>query len=139
MQKSALAHYIAIVHKEKDSDFGVSFPDFPGCITAGSTLQEAREMAQEALQAHIDWMLEDGDLLPAPSTLDAIRAAGHQNDLFLDVSVRLPAQTRPVRVNISIQESLLTQIDAYAAAHHLTRSGTIAMAAETLFQSHPMH
>ena len=45
--------YIAIIHKEPDSDFGVSFPDFPGCITAGRTLDEAKEMALEALdRAH---------------------------------------------------------------------------------------
>jgi predicted RNase H-like HicB family nuclease len=30
--------YIAYLHKDRDSDFGVSFPDFPGCITAGKTL-----------------------------------------------------------------------------------------------------
>ena len=34
--------YIALIHKEPDSDFGVSFPDLPGCVTAGSTLDEAR-------------------------------------------------------------------------------------------------
>jgi predicted RNase H-like HicB family nuclease len=44
--------YIAIVHKEADSDFGVSFPDFPGCITAGRTLDEAKDMAAEALTGH---------------------------------------------------------------------------------------
>ena len=36
--------YIAVLHKDKDSDYGVSFPDFPGCITAGSSLEEAKEM-----------------------------------------------------------------------------------------------
>ena len=41
--------YIAIIHNEPDSDFGVSFPDFPGCITAGRTLDEAKDMALEAL------------------------------------------------------------------------------------------
>ena len=33
--------YIEIIHKDPDSDFGVSFLDFPGCITAGRTLDEA--------------------------------------------------------------------------------------------------
>jgi len=36
-----MAIYIALVHKEKDSAYGVSFPDFPGCISAGDTLEEA--------------------------------------------------------------------------------------------------
>src|SRR5213082_2505660 len=41
--------YIAYLHKDRKSDFGVSFPDFPGCITAGRTLEEARRRAAEAL------------------------------------------------------------------------------------------
>jgi predicted RNase H-like HicB family nuclease len=41
--------YIAYLHKDGNSDFGVSFPDFPGCVTAGKTLEEARQMATEAL------------------------------------------------------------------------------------------
>ena len=42
-----MANYIAIVHKDLKSDFGVSFPDFPGCITAGSNIDEAKDMAQD--------------------------------------------------------------------------------------------
>ena len=56
--------HIAIVHKETESDFGVSFPDFPGCITAGKNIDEAKDMAQEALTLHIQGMLEDGEQLP---------------------------------------------------------------------------
>jgi predicted RNase H-like HicB family nuclease len=56
--------YIAYLHKEKKSDYGVSFPDFPGCITAGETLDEARRNAVEALSLHIKGMLEDGEEIP---------------------------------------------------------------------------
>jgi predicted RNase H-like HicB family nuclease len=58
--------YIAYLHKDRGSDFGVSFPDFPGCVTAGKTLEEARRMAAEALALHIAWMIEDGDVVPRP-------------------------------------------------------------------------
>jgi predicted RNase H-like HicB family nuclease len=64
--------YVAIVHKDADSDFGVSFPDFPGCITAGRTLEEAKEMALEALTGHIQAMLETGETVPDPSTADEV-------------------------------------------------------------------
>src|SRR5277367_1560765 len=67
---SSQMDYIAYVHKDPTSDYGVSFPDFPGCVTAGKTLEEARRMVQEALCLHIAGMIEDGDKLPAPSTLD---------------------------------------------------------------------
>jgi predicted RNase H-like HicB family nuclease len=64
--------YIAYLHKDRDSDFGVSFPDFPGCVTAGRTLEEARRMAVEALTLHIQGMVEDDEVVPAPSNLDAL-------------------------------------------------------------------
>ena len=62
--------YIAYLRKDASSDFGVSFPDFPGCVTAGKTLEEARVMAVEALSLHVQGMIEDGEKIPAPSTLD---------------------------------------------------------------------
>jgi predicted RNase H-like HicB family nuclease len=56
-----LANYIGVVHKDLDSEYSVSFPDFPGCISAGDTIDEAKDMAHEALQFHIEGMIEDGD------------------------------------------------------------------------------
>src|ERR1700721_3548003 len=64
--------YIAYLHKDRKSDFGVSFPDFPGCITAGRTLEEARRRAAEALSFHIAGMIEDGEKVPNPSTIDDV-------------------------------------------------------------------
>src|SRR5260370_7094419 len=64
--------YIAYLHKDRKSDFGVSFPDFPGCVTAGKTLEEARRMAAEALAFHIAGMAEDGEAIPEPSTIDDV-------------------------------------------------------------------
>jgi predicted RNase H-like HicB family nuclease len=65
-------NYIAIIHKDPESDFGVSFPDFPGCITAGRTVEEAKEMALEALSGHMRVMHETGEILPPPSSLDQV-------------------------------------------------------------------
>ena len=64
--------YIALLRKNPDTDYGVSFPDFPGCITAGSTVEVVRIMAKEALEAHMAFMAEDGDPIPEPGTLDAV-------------------------------------------------------------------
>jgi predicted RNase H-like HicB family nuclease len=61
-----------MIHKDPNSDFGVSFPDFPGCITAGRTLDEAKEMAREALSGHIAPLREAGEPLPEPSTFDQV-------------------------------------------------------------------
>ena len=66
--------YIGLIHKARDSEFGVSFPDFPGVITAGETLDEALRMAQEALSFHVEGIVEDGEIIPAPSTLEEVYA-----------------------------------------------------------------
>ena len=64
--------YIALIHKDADSEYGVSFPDLPGCISAGATLDEARAMAAEALAMHLEGLIADGDPLPLPSSLQDI-------------------------------------------------------------------
>jgi predicted RNase H-like HicB family nuclease len=64
--------YIALIHKDASSDYGVSFPDFPGCTTAGHSLDEARAFAAEALAFHIDGMIEDGEAIPKPSSLETV-------------------------------------------------------------------
>jgi predicted RNase H-like HicB family nuclease len=66
--------YIGLLRKQKDSDFGVAFPDFPGCVTAGRTLDEARDMAAEALAFHIEGMQADGQNIPPPSSLEIVMA-----------------------------------------------------------------
>ncbi len=69
-----MRQFIALIHKDAGSDFGVSFPDLPGCVTAGATLDEARDMAAEALALHLEGMVEDGDAIPEPSSLEAVMA-----------------------------------------------------------------
>ena len=68
------AQYPAVIHKDPDSDYGVSFPDFPGCISAGVTLDEVKEMAAEALALHVEGMAEDGEAIPAPSSVEVAQA-----------------------------------------------------------------
>jgi predicted RNase H-like HicB family nuclease len=110
-----MKNYIAIVHKEANTDFGVSFPDFPGCVTAGQTVDEAKDFAQEALTLHIKGMVEDGDQLPAPSTLEDIMADAAYADTVAYLVVSIPdTKPRTVRVNITVPEMTLKQIDAAA-------------------------
>jgi predicted RNase H-like HicB family nuclease len=113
--------YIAYLHKDRTSDFGVSFPDFPGCITAGKTLEEARRMGVEALNLHVQGMLEDGEELPEPSTLDDL-ANDPQMARSVAVLVPLELTEKTVRVNITARESQLEKIDRLAEKAGMTRS-----------------
>lgn len=120
--------YIAYLHKDAKSDYGVSFPDFPGCITAGSTLEEARRNAVEALSFHIAGMREDGARIPEPSTLDDLR-----NDPAMKGAVAFLVEAaepeRTVRINITARESQIAEIDSRARAARLTRSAYIVRSA----------
>jgi predicted RNase H-like HicB family nuclease len=64
--------YIALVRKDPDSDYGIDFPDFPGCVTAAQEIEQVRVLAEEALRFHIEGMLEDGEPLPKPSTFEKV-------------------------------------------------------------------
>jgi len=124
-----MPNYIGLIHKEADSDYGVSFPDFAGCVTAGVTLDEARAFAQEALAFHIEGMIEDGQALPEPSTLEAVMT-DPENRRAVAVLVPLSAPAgKAVRVNITLPADALRAIDRYAEAHGLTRSAFLANAA----------
>ncbi|MFZ1084970.1 MAG: type II toxin-antitoxin system HicB family antitoxin [Terracidiphilus sp.] len=120
--------YIAYLHKDKKSDYGVSFPDFPGCITAGSTLEEARARSAEALAFHVAGMREDGETIPKPSTLDDLRNdPAMKGAVAFLTEVREPERT--VRINITARQSQIAEIDRLARAKGLTRSSYIVQSA----------
>jgi predicted RNase H-like HicB family nuclease len=120
--------YIAYLHKDGKSDYGVSFPDFPGAITAGKTLEEARHLAGELLTLHIQGLVEDGQEIPEPSSLDELA----KDPAMKGAVAFLVTATTPdavVRVNITARESQLERIDALAQAAGLTRSAYLVQAA----------
>jgi predicted RNase H-like HicB family nuclease len=127
--------YIALIHKDAKSDFGVSFPDFPGCITAGKTLDEARTMAAEALALHVEGLIEDGAPLPEPSSLTTVMADAANRDAVA-ILVDVPAEFgRAVRVNVTLPDHLLATIDKVAEESSQSRSAFLAAAARIAIQS----
>lgn len=127
-----MRNYIGLIHKEADSDFGVSFPDFPGVVTAGTNLDNARHMAEEALTFHIEGLVEDGEAIPAPSSLEEVMAdPNNRTGVAILVSVKNEAP-KVVRVNVTLPGDVLEQIDEYAEAHGFTRSGLLTQAAKKM-------
>ena len=93
--------YIATIHKDNNSDYGVQFYDFPGCISAGNSIEEAKKMATEALRGHINVMVADGDVIPKPSTFESIlRDKDHQDAVAF--------------TTVDISEAILTNEKLYA-------------------------
>jgi predicted RNase H-like HicB family nuclease len=127
--------YIALLRKEAKSDYGVDFPDFPGCVTAGRSLEEARLMAEEALRGHVETMLEMGEVLPEPTSLDAVMAEPENRDAiaFL-VDLHLPS-SKAVRINVTIPEADLRAIDELAKRQGVSRSKLLLKAARRLIDA----
>ena len=87
--------YIACLRKDRDSDFGVEFPDLPGCVSAGHTIEEACAMAAEALAGHVALLQEMGDPVPPPSTMDQLADDPHRSDAILLLIDLAPALLKP--------------------------------------------
>jgi predicted RNase H-like HicB family nuclease len=121
--------YIALLRKEKGSDYGVEFPDLPGCVTAGRTLDEARRAAQEALELHLEGMREEGLEVPPPSSLEGVLAGEIDTRGAVPFLVGAPVSgPRVVRVNVTFKPSVLERLDRFAEAQHLTRAAALERA-----------
>jgi predicted RNase H-like HicB family nuclease len=122
---------VAIEPATKKSAFGVVVPDLPGCFSAGETLDEAIQNAQEAIDLHCETLIEDGlDIPPATSI------AKHQKDsefagwIWAVVDVPVEKYLGPAeKINITVPRLLLSRIDEYAKSHGATRSGFLVQAA----------
>jgi predicted RNase H-like HicB family nuclease len=108
---------------------GMEFPDFPGCFSAADNWQDINRMAQEAVECHVAG--EDAPL-PVPTPLERLaRNPKYRGGVWMLVDLDMTRlDPAPKRVNISLPSSLLAQIDEYADAHHLSRSGFLAKAAQ---------
>ncbi len=131
-----MSHYIAIVHKDPDSDYGISFPDFPGCATAEKTIDKAKDMAIEALTGHMKTMVEFGESIPRPSSIEGIITSAEYSDAVAFLVVPVPeVKPKTSRVNIAVPENTLMEIDAMAGKLGMSRSSFLVRAAEKAIRS----
>ena len=121
--------YIALVHKDPESAYGVSFPDLPGVFSAAD---DEEDIVPNAIEALTLWA--EDEALPSPSSHSDVLArddvrAELKEGAFL---VRIPLvrdDTRTVRANITMEAGTLAAIDAAAKRRGLTRSAFLASAA----------
>lgn len=122
-----------VLHKDKDSDYGVTVPDVPGCFSAGSTVAEALDSVKEALALHFEGIVADGEALPQATEIDVHMgnpdfAYGVWAVVEFDVT---PYLGKSVRFNATLPENLLQRIDDMVKKDHryASRSGFLATAA----------
>ena len=131
--------YIALLRKDPDSDYGVDFPDFPGCITAGSTLEEAREMAAEALEFHIEGMLEDSLPIPEPSRLEVVMSDPENAEAVPFPVVAPDRLTGAGQVDLTLPAGDLEKLDALAKKRGSSRAALLAEAVRRLLSAEKEH
>lgn len=127
-----------VIHKDKETDYGVTVPDLPGCFSAGDTVDEAMENGIEAVECHLEGMLIDEEPLPSPKSIEDYRkkrefSGGIWALIDVDVS-KLSGKAK--RVNITLPERILGQIDSFASRTGDTRSGLLAQAALEYVSAH---
>lgn len=122
--------YLALIHPPEDgSEWGVTFPDVPGCATGGDTFEAAVAAAREALSGHLAALRSDGDPIPEPRSLADLSASRATNGSgFPQIIVPRPAPAERVRINITIDKAMLRQADEAAESRGLTRSALIEAA-----------
>ena len=121
--------YPAYIHKDANSSYGVSFPDFPGCFSAADELADLPKAAQEAVEVHF----EGEDLpIPKPSAPEKwAKDKRYQSGYWMLIDIDLSkVSSKAIRVNISLPEDLVQRIDDYAKSRHMSRSAFLAAAAK---------
>lgn len=124
-----MQYYIAVVHKDDASAFGVHFPDVPGCFSASDEMDDLIPNAVEALS-----LFAEDQALPPPRGIDELRrdpgiAADLAAGAFLVAIPLIENETRVVRANITLEQGMLKAIDRAAKQRKLTRSAFLAQAA----------
>lgn len=130
--------FAVVIHKDKDSDYGVTVPDLPGCFSAGDTADEALTQAVEAIECHLEGLLMDGEPMPQSHPIEDHQAKKEfSGGIWALVDVDLSKLSgKAKRVNVTLPERILFQIDAFASKTGDTRSGLLAHAALEYVSAH---
>lgn len=130
-----MKHFIALVHKDEDSAFGVSFPDLPSVFSAADGEGDLIANAIEALR-----LWGEDEPMPSPSSYEDVTA---REDVRTELAkgaflVRIPLiedDARVVRANVTFEKGMLDAIDAAARERGLTRSAFLASAARKAIEA----
>lgn len=104
-------YYPAIIDRSA-TGFGVTFPDFPGCVANGSSVSDACVQGEKALALHLEAMVKDKDAIPQPSDCEEVRADLAEDEVVAMIRADVPVKVE--RVLVSIDSNLLRAIDAAA-------------------------
>ena len=124
------------LHTDDGTAYSVAVPDLPGCFSAGASLDEAIEMAREAIDAHCELLAEDeADVAPAQPLAVHQANAELAGAVWAVVDVPVERYFGPAeKINITVPGRVLARIDAFARRHGESRSGFLVRAAQQVMR-----
>ena len=134
-----MTRYIALIDGGPGG-YGVAFPDLPGCTAMADTLDRAMASAGAALGDWINTVESGGNPIPAARTAETLRhdpevAEALSEGASLAAILVVRSTGKPVRANLSLDEGIVSAIDAAARARGITRSAMVeVLAREHLFE-----
>ena len=63
-------NYPFTLEQDDDGSYFIQFPDLPGCMTCGATIEEVLEMGSDARKCWFESALHDGGFIPEPKTTE---------------------------------------------------------------------
>jgi predicted RNase H-like HicB family nuclease len=131
-----MTRYIALIDG-KAGAYGVVFPDLPGCMAMGKTMDGALGNAADALRDWVEATEESGGKVPRPRLLEALRRDPEVKEALKSgaglAAIALVRETgKPVKANLSIDSGVLAAMDEEAQRRSLTRSAFVEMLARTM-------
>lgn len=132
--------YPAFIEVDKDGSASGWFPDVPGCIFAGDTIEETYADARSVICAHFEVLCDKGIDIPAPHNIEQYVAAepdDYSNGRWLYIDVDMDKfDGRAERINVTLPHRLLDRIDATVKQNpdYGSRSAFLAAAARNELQ-----
>jgi predicted RNase H-like HicB family nuclease len=134
-------HYQAVMAGIGSGQIDVAFPDFPGCVTVATTMEEACRRAGEVLSFHIQGMVSDDEPVPVEGDESALlemvqdyEGEGHRV-MVVSLNVEIPSG-KAKRINVTLPEYVLEAADRWAKTHGESRSGLLANATMDYISRH---
>jgi len=126
--------YPAVLERAEGDMFAIWFPDFPGCVAAGRSQEEAAARAEEALARALQEAAESEASIPEPTAFDAIVTPAEADVVSL-LSIGASPPNPSERVNVYLPKNLIARAYALAADWGMSRSSFFGLALTRMLSS----
>lgn len=109
--------YPVVLHSDDGIQYGVTVPDIPGCFSAGESIDKALRSVKEAIESHLEILVDDGDEIPAPmSVADHVENDDYKDGIWAMVDIDISKfSMKTEKVNVTLPTRIIHLIDGQVA------------------------